>query len=624
MPDSSNKLDPFYRIKNVLDKINENRLYNERYDRLHSLDRLFQEYFNIFNQYFYEIARVSPGSSLPPGQSGPFPFPYFLAYGLTLKNDILYLFCNGKKYILNERTLNSVFDSLGIPYVEAPANTFLEQIRTILSKYQGKLTAWNLYLLDLQKKGNHTLANVLLSLCDHCRCDDGHLVYFHNPGYHEYLDIYHANSIFHSDFTSLPFSNKDCKTVLYYMQEQIKLRDQVNGDPTPPIDSSYDLLYCNTKTSGVRFIRKGNKKGEDDLSCAILDNRFPHSLKRLAYSKPSWHIDSSSTLANALFAFTGGKLEQLDMLSALLANIASPAPPTPKKPSLSVVYTKYNISSFQDFLLQVFSKVILYSSSSTRQKSFRLLSAEGKKVLLSAQIGGKILVLLEPALPTHAKTYDFQKLIYGDRLSISSPRSPDQSFHNRLHFVVVTNDATLRDQFVIRYGASCVDLSAHEQPYSSAELSPEETNWVRSSLLLHGAVCKHRRKVKRPKIISAVPPHGDIQRFTELCCTFSPELRCSRSAFNDAYLQFYTHQYGTLPDETPTQFGKRFRKQMPETVQYKVARCPPEQESCQAYVGMAVHPPEGPPQKFLPSPKEKERFLAYLQEEIEPLAQILP
>ena len=91
------------------------------------------------------------------------------------------------------------------------------------------------------------------------------------------------------------------------------------------------------------------------------------------------------------------------------------------------------------------------------------------------------------------------------------------------------------------------------------------------------------------------------------------QLCCSRAELYEAYTAFYRDLHGMDLTETPTLFGKRMRKQLPETVEYKVKRYGPTKGTQLCYVGLGLLDAPAPVSKpEPPTPQEAQDFRDWL------------
>ena len=200
-------------------------------------------------------------------------------------------------------------------------------------------------------------------------------------------------------------------------------------------------------------------------------------------------------------------------------------------------------------------------------------------------------------------------------MSVKDKLVPNQSFHNQLALVCVTGDEKLAEALVGRFQGILTDLTPWELPCDpSFTLSPQELTWLRRTLLPQGALWNHQKAPKTVKIApKAVITDNELQTFLAQRCQVGDQLCCSRAELYEAYTAFYRDLHGADLTETPTLFGKRMRKQLPETVEYKVKRYGPTKGTQLCYVGLGLLDAPAPVSKpEPPTPQEAQDFRDWL------------
>lgn len=201
-------------------------------------------------------------------------------------------------------------------------------------------------------------------------------------------------------------------------------------------------------------------------------------------------------------------------------------------------------------------------------------------------------------------------------MTVKDKLVPNQSFHSQLALVCVTGEESLAEALVGQYQATLVDLTPWEVPCSpDFTLSPAELAWIWGKLIPQGCLWNHQKLPKPVKAASkAVITDNELQTFLAQRCKAAPDLCCSRAELYEAYADFYQDLHGTALTETPTLFGKRMRKQLPEDVVYKVKRYGPDKGTQLCYVGLGLLDAPAPATPAEPpTPQQEADFRSWLE-----------
>ncbi len=486
-----------------------------------------------------------------------------------------------KQAFLNSKSLLKIFGHFGIPYERGAAHSFLTSLRNLLDSWG--MTPWEQTLRAIPQA-----ADPFRDLLSKTQVYDGHLILSGGP----VTDAQAAQLTEGLDLTPA-----QCRTLFQALRQEVSTLDKL-AEPAPaglPL-KSFDLVYSNgEKLEALAYDRTGKT-----LVKYTAQGAYPHSQKVLPLA------DGASALPAPLFSLTGMTQEGVQTLAKALAAMAHPA-----QGGLFVLYTKKNPKALESLLTQVFAGSYLPPAAPTK-----LLQNEGRKALLDAQVRGCCLALLEPSLPTPRQKEAFLDLTQGKRMTVKDKLVPNQSFHNQTALVCITGEESLAEALVGQYQATLVDLTPWEVPcQADFTLTQAELTWIWGKLLPQGALWNHQKAPKAPKLApKAVITDNELQTFLAQRCQVSSELCCSRAELYEAYAAFYQDLHGTVLTETPTLFGKRMRKQLPEAVEYKVKRYGPDKGTQLCYVGLGLTDapaPVAPPEP--PSPQQETEFRAWLE-----------
>lgn len=486
-----------------------------------------------------------------------------------------------KQAFLTGKSLLKIFGHFGIPYERGAAHAFLTALKNLLDAWG--MTPWEQTLRAIPQG-----ADLFRALLDKTQVLDGHLVLTEGPS--PVTDTQAAQLTEGLDLTPA-----QCRTLFQALRQEVSTLDKL-AEPAPaglPL-KGFDLLYGDGETLEALAYDKEEKA----LTRRTAPGTYPHSQKLLPLDRVETAIPAP------LFPLTGMTQEGVQTLAKGLAAMAHPA-----QGDLFVLYTKKNREALEHLLPQIFP--CLPPAPATK-----LLQNEGRKVLLAAQVQGLCVALLEPSLPTPRQQEAFLDLIQGKRLSVKDKLVPNQSFHSQLALVCVTGDEKLAEALVGQYHGTLVDLTPWEVPCApDFTLSPAEVTWIRQSLLPLGALWNHQKAPKAPKVApKAVITDNELQTFLAQRCRAEASLCCSRAELYEAYAAFYRGLHGQDLTETPTLFGKRMRKQLPESVEYKVKRYGPTKGTQLCYVGLGLLDAPAPVQTpELPSPQQETVFRAWLE-----------
>lgn len=486
-----------------------------------------------------------------------------------------------KQAFLTGRSLLKIFGHFGIPYERGAAHSFLTSLKNLLDVWG--MTPWEQTLRALPQA-----ADLFRDLLPKTQVLDGHLVLTDGP--EPVTDPQAARLTEGLDLTPA-----QCRTLFQALRQEVSTLEKL-ADPAPaglPL-KGFDLLYGDGETVEALAYDKEAKT----LTRRTAPGTYPHSQKRLP-------LDQGETAIPApLFPLTGMTREGVQTLGKVLAAMAHPA-----QGGLFVLYTKKNTQALENLVTQLFPCLSLAPAT-------KLLQNEGRKTLLTAQVQGICAALLEPALPTPRQQEAFLDLIQGKRLSVKDKLVPNQSFHNQLALVCVTGDEKLAEALVGRFQGTLADLTPWEAPCDpNFTLSLAELTWLRRTLLPQGALWNHQKAPKAPKIApKAVITDSELQTFLAQRCQVASDLCCSRAELYQAYAAFYRDLHGADLTETPTLFGKRMRKQLPEAVEYKVKRYGPTKGTQLCYVGLGLLDAPAPVQAPQPpTPQQETAFRAWLE-----------
>jgi len=486
-----------------------------------------------------------------------------------------------KQAFLTSRSLLKIFGHFGIPYERGAALSFLTSLKNLLDAWG--MTPWEQTLRALPQA-----ADLFRDLLPKTQVLDGHLVLTDGP--EPVTDPQAARLTEGLDLTPA-----QSRTLFQALRQEVSTLEKL-AEPAPaglPL-KGFDLLYRDGETvEALAYDREAKA-----LTRRTAPGTYPHSQKCLPLDQ------GESAVPAPLFPLTGMTREGVQTLAKVLAAMAHPA-----QGGLFVLYTKQNREALEHLLCQVFP--CLPPASATK-----LLQNEGRKALLTAQVQGIHGALLEPSLPTPRQKEAFLDLTQGKRMTVKDKLVPNQSFHNQLALVCVTGDEKLAEAMVGQFQATLADLTPWELPcIPGFTLSQAELTWIRRTLLPQGALWNHQKAPKAPKLApKAVITDNELQTFLAQRCQVSQELCCSRAELYEAYAAFYRDLHGTDLTETPTLFGKRMRKQLPEAVEYKVKRYGPTKGTQLCYVGLGLTDapaPVAPPEP--PSPQQETDFRAWLE-----------
>lgn len=517
-------------------------------------------------------------------QAIPFPLS---AYALH-KGQILLTYRDRtgarKQAFLTGKSLLKIFGHFGIPYERGAAHAFLSSLGNLLDAWG--LTPWEQTLRAIPQAADRFRA-----LLDKTQVLDGHLVLMEGP--QPITDAQAAQLTEGLDLTPA-----QCRTLFQALRQEVSTLEKL-AEPAPAGLSlkSFDLLYGD----GERLDALAYDRTAKAITHRTAQGTYPHSQKMVP-------LDSAQEtgLPAPLFPLTGMTREGAQTLAKALAAMAHPA-----QGGLFVLYTKKNQKALEHLLTQIFAGQCLPPAPATK-----LLQNEGRKALLTAQVQGCILALLEPSLPTPRQREAFLDLIQGKRMTVKDKLVPNQSFHNPLALVCVTGEEKLAEALVGQYQGTLVDLTPWEVPCGpDFTLTQAELTWIRRTLLPWGCLWNHQKLPAKPKTApKAVITDNELQTFLAQRCQVAPDLCCSRAELYGAYAAFYRDLHGADLTETPTLFGKRMRKQLPESVEYKVKRYGPDKGTQLCYVGLGLMDAPAPvPAPAPPSPQQETDFRAWLE-----------
>ena len=514
-------------------------------------------------------------------QAIPFPLS---AYALH-KGQILLTYRDRtgarKQAFLTSKSLLKIFGHFGIPYERGAAHAFLTALKNLLDGWG--MTPWEQTLRAIPQA-----ADLFRDLLPKTQVLDGHLVLTDGP--EPVTDTQAARLT-----DGLELTPAQCRTLFQALRQEVSTLEKL-AEPAPaslPL-KGFDLLYGDGETIEALAYDKEAKALTRRTAAGI----YPHSQKVLP-------LDQGETAIPApLSPLTGMTQEGVQTLAKVLAGMAHPA-----QGGLFVLYTKKNETALKNLIAQLFP--CLPPASATK-----LLQNEGRKALLAAQVQGMCAVLLEPALPTPRQQEAFLDLIQGKRLSVKDKLVPNQSFHNQLALVCVTGDEKLAEALVGQFQGTLADLTPWELPCApDFTLAQSELTWLRRALLPQGALWNHQKAPKTPKLApKAVITDNELQTFLAQRCRVEESLCCSRAELYEAYAAFYRDLHGADLTETPTLFGKRMRKQLPEAVEYKVKRYGPTKGTQLCYVGLGLLEAPAPVQApEPPTPQQETAFRDWLE-----------
>ncbi len=528
------------------------------------------------------------------------------------------------------------------PYEDSPLiKNFISGLQNLLC--QEDLSLWEKLLRQLrqeQKEKDFTV-QIMGHLLEKSEYFDGHLIVF--PPHYEigtlpkhpvqpYCDkfirldsLITTSKLTHAEIRALFAALKT--EAMSLQKERLSFSSMATTKSELTSLDEFDLLFCyNTTACTVRYDRENNTFVPSHAEVSYL-----HTQKYLPLVSSPLLANEPPHFLQSIFFFTGGNETAIDELSKLLANIAAP---TPRKKQLSVIYTKHNCEAIRGFLYQAFNRKVLYppdsTTSGTRHTSFLSVILQKKNLigLLEAQVQGKILLLVDDALPSPSRESIFRDLIRGKKITVPDEYDSTLSFHNHMHIVYVTDNEALSKTLVGKYHANLVDLSPYEQPWTGCDLlTDKEILWVQHNLFLHGCLRNHRPNPKKKPRKKATAPASnyvdqDIQDFLANQCRTNSTLRCSRNELYDAYVSYCLRLYDEPPQESSIRFIKRVRSQLPKSVEYKVARCGPEKAPAACFVGLGIrktpYTPASPPERP-PDESSLHAFHSYLKE-MEPFA----
>ncbi|MGM9566019.1 hypothetical protein [Evtepia sp.] len=624
--------DMFHRVERVLAQEAQQRAADRRTRHAQTLDNIVERFYDLqedIRTYCLVDGVIFPFSDVTIGRSGII---------VSYQNES----GDRRKLSLTPKNLGKILsDKSEIPpdppYENDPLiKNFISNLQTLLC--QDDLSLWEKLLWQFRQEQmeNDPTVVSMEGLLETSEYFDGHLIIL--PPHHEagIQSIYPVQPCWAKYIQPDVFSPPSMLTLaetralfaalkneaMDLQKERLSFSFFATTEAELTSLDEFDLLFCTTTTAcAVRYDREGNQfvSRRADVSYLHTQKYLPLVSSPLLANEPSHFLQS-------LFFFTGGNETAIDELSKLLANIAAP---TPRKKQLSVIYTKHNCEAIRSFLYQAFDRKdffpLNFTAIGTKRPSFLSSILQKKNLigLLEAQVQGRLLLLLDDALPPPSRESIFRDLIRGKKITVPDKYDSTLSFHNHMHFVYVTDNETLSKTLVGKYHANLVDLSPYEQPWTGKDsLTPKEILWVQHNLFLHGCRCNHRPNPKKKPRKKATAPASnyvdqDIQDFLANQCRINSTLRCSRNELYDAYVSYCLRLYDKPPQESSIRFIKRVRSQLPKSVEYKVARCGPEKAPAACFVGLGIrktpYTPASSPERP-PDERSLHAFHTYLKE----------
>lgn len=255
-------------------------------------------------------------------------------------------------------TLESLKNSLtqrGIPYHEQAAKQYLDNLYGFMRSYN--LTPLVKQILQLAQTGNDLAFEYVLSILPYTYFFDGHghLILLASP--ESSLPIPITDALFPTLRQRYSLTKAQLRNLFTAFKQEIEAHQAAiatyHNNSLPALNTA-DVVYYNNQEA---YIIGCNKTSH--LLSLVDKTRatYPYIQKALPISIPVCLRNQSNEFLASLFAFTGGNEASIDSLAKLTASIAAP---TPREQQLSVLFTRYNQSPIQEFLLRLFTRHSIY------------------------------------------------------------------------------------------------------------------------------------------------------------------------------------------------------------------------------------------------------------------------